>query len=247
MLEINKKHSVFRIKEIWFSDCPFDTKDCDSVIFNACKNKVDAKGFHREEFTTLTIDLNQELDKIWKDMSKSSCRYAINRAKKDGIKIKINQNFDDFYSINKSFRKNKKLPLSFSWNLNLMKKYGILFVAEFGGEIISGSLFIEDENNIRWLLGASKRLEESKNKATLIGNANRLIIWEAIKYAKEKKIKNFDFGGYYAGKKEDNQKERINIFKKSFGGKLTAQYIYQKDYSNFYHFFKKCVLSLAVS
>ena len=232
-LEIEKKRYIFKTKEIWFSDYPFDVKGYDSVTFRACKNKVNVSGFNCEEFTTFIIDLTQDLDVIWKNMSKSSCRYGINRAIRDGVEIKSNQNYEEFYEINRSFRENKGLPLG-SERLEFMKQYGTLFVAEFDGDILVGQLYLEDKNNIRWLIGASKRLEVDRGQAILVGNANRLITWEAIKYAKEKGIKEFDMGGYYTGKVKDEQKERINIFKQSFGGKLATHYIYQKDYSKIY-------------
>jgi lipid II:glycine glycyltransferase (peptidoglycan interpeptide bridge formation enzyme) len=238
MLEIERRRYIFKTKEIWFSDYPFDVKGNDSVTFRACKNKVNMKGFTREEFTTLVIDLTHDLDVIWKNMSKSSCRYAITRAIRDRVEIKLNQNYEEFRELNQSFRESKGLP-SGSERLEFMKKYGVLFVTEFDGEILGGQLYLEDENNIRWLIGASKRLEVDRDQATLIGNANRLVIWQAIQYAKEKGIKEFDMGGYYTGEIKDEQKERINIFKKSFGGELTTHYIYQKDYFKIYKLAKK--------
>ena len=115
-----------------------------------------------------------------------------------------------------------------------MKKYCALFTAEYEGENIGGKLYLKDMRDIRWLIGASKRLEANKEKATIIGNANRLLIWEATKYANNQGIKEFDLGGYYTGKEPYIQKENINNFKKSFGGKLVTQYIYHKDYSKVY-------------
>lgn len=230
MLQINKKKFIFNIKEIWFQDNPYDVKNCDAVIFRACKNKLDVPGFKREEFTTLTIDLSQDLENIWNNMDKSSCRYVIKKAEKEGITIKANQGREDFYEINKAFRESKGLKVGITGSLDFLKKYGTLFMAEFDGEIIAGCLFLEDKDNIRWLLGASKRLE-NKEKARLSGDANRLLLWEAIKYAKAKGIKEFDFGGYYTKNKKDEQKEKINNFKKRFGGKLTVHYVYKKYYS----------------
>ena len=60
-----------------------------------------------------------------------------------------------------------------------------------------------------------------------------------IIYAKDKGIKVYDMGGYYTGKKKDVQKENINLFKQSFGGKLAIQYIYEKDYSKLFTIIKK--------
>ena len=120
-----------------------------------------------------------------------------------------------------------------------MKKYGTLFTAEFNGEILLGRFYLEDKNNIRALFSASKRFKVDKEKARLIANANKLLTWNAIKYAKEKGIKEYDLGGYYTGEKKDIQKENINIFKNSFGGKLVTHYIYEKDYSKLFTFTKK--------
>lgn len=231
MLEIDYKRFIFKTKEIWFSDYPFDIIDYDRIIFRDCKNKVDYKGFTRNEFSTLTIDLTQDLDTIWKNMNEY-CRKKINRAIKKNVTLKINQKFEEFDKIQKSFRKTK--GLGSGENINIMKRYGTLFIAELEGEVLCGVFYLEDKNNIRGWYAASKRLEVDKEKQKIIGDAHRLIYWEAIKYAKAKGIKLFDFGGYYTAEKIDPQMEGINEFKRLFGGKLVTHYIYYKYYSIFY-------------
>lgn len=238
MLEIIRKGHIFKTKEVWFSDYPFDIGGFTHVVFCDCKNKDDKEDFCRKEFTTLVIDLTQDLEQIWKNMSKSSCRYGVNKAQKEGVEIKINQNFEDFLKINREFREMKELAES-GITLDFIKNHGTLFTAEFNKEILSGQFYLEDKNNIRWLIGASKRLNVDRKKTILISHANRLIIWTAIKYAKIKGIKEFDFGGYYTGTIKNPQKEGINVFKKSFGGKLVNRYIYQKDYSKIYKILKE--------
>lgn len=237
MLEIKERKFIFKIKKILFSDYPFDVNDCHMVIFRDCKNKVDVDGFEREEFTTLVIDLTQDLDKIWKDITDSS-RNAINQARRLGVKIKINDNYKEFYEMNRLFRKCKGLP-RLDMEINLMKKYGTLFVAEYEGEIIAGYFCLQDESNMCALLAASKRLEVDKAKAALIGKASKLIIWEAISYAKSKGIKEFDWEGYHTGKIRDEQKAKINTTKERIGGKLVTHYIYYKSYSRFCKYAKK--------
>jgi len=171
-------------------------------------------------------------------MSSTFCRRAIKHAEANDIKIKLNQNYEKFFEINQLFRKKKGLNV-ISESIEFMKKYGTLFVTEFNGEILLGHLYLEDKNNIRLLSAGSKRLNVDKEKAKFISNANKLTVWNAIKYAKEKGIKEFDMGGYYTGEKKDIQKENINIFKKSFGGKLVTHYIYEKDYSKLFTLTKK--------
>lgn len=233
MLEIERKRYVFKTKEIWFSDYPYDVDGYHSVIFRACKNEIEMNGFNHEDFNTLVIDLTQDIKTIWQAMSKSSCRYPINKAINQGVKIVIDREYESFRDLNRSFRLIKgigKLDL----DTELMRKYGTLIVAKMDDELLAGQFYLKDEYNIRWLVGASKRLEAGREKATLIGNANRLIIWEAIKFAIEHGLKEYDFGGYYTEKVRDEQKDRISFFKKSFGGKLITHYIYRKDYSRIY-------------
>lgn len=237
MLEIERKRCVFKTREIWFNPYPFEVTDSDNVTFYACKNKVDIAGFRRAEFNTLVIDLTRDIEEIWEDMHESSCRYAIKRAERDGVKIKVGQGFEDFVRISRRFRRAKGLARE-NDGVDFYKKYGVLFTAESNGETLAGQFYLKDEDNMRWLIGTSKRLEASREKATLIGNANRLLVWEAIKYAKDKGIKEFDMGGYYLGNVKNEEKERINFFKRSFGGKPTTNYIYQKNYSKIYGFVK---------
>ncbi|PWR71774.1 hypothetical protein ACKUB1_15850 [Methanospirillum stamsii] len=238
MIEIENSRFIFKTKTIWFSEVPFDIEGFDQVSFNACKMNVDLKGFFKKSFTTQIIDLTQDLETIWKKMDKSSCRYSINKAKKDGVNIILNQEYDSFCSINSEFRELKGLP-NYAISSDFMKKYGVLFLSTFNEKIIGGQFYLCNGKNIRWMLGASRRLEETGQIRTLVGNANRLMIWEAINYAKERGIDNFDLGGYYVGEKQDNEKENINFFKKSFGGELTTLYNYDKDYSKLYSIAKK--------
>lgn len=234
MLEINKKKLFWKIKEIWFADSPFDVKNCDSLVFYNCGKSEEKEGFICEEYSTLVIDTRNKIDDIWQNMDKSSCRYMINSANKRKINIIINEKIDDFIKINKSFR-NKKGLLGLKLSSEFIKKFGVLFIAELDGDILGGQLYLKDSNNMRWLVGASNRLSVTKEKAILIGYANRLLVWEAIKYAKYNGIINFDFGGYYKGT-EDKEKIGINKFKESFGGKLFVNYICRKNYSKIYEF-----------
>lgn len=232
MLEIDKKKFIFKLKEIWFADSPFDYKNADRVIFRECKANLDLKDFLKTEFYTLVIDLNKSLEEIWKDMDKSSCRYRINRAEREGVKIKIIDDLRQFEAVNDNFRRLK--GLSITKDLTVYKDFGIIFMAYYKDEPIAGQFYIFDDKNFRWLLGASKRLEADKKLASIIGCANRMLIWEAIKYAKEVGIKEFDLGGYYKG--SDKKIIGINTFKEGFGGNEVIHYIYQKDYSLIYKF-----------
>jgi len=218
---------------VWFSDYPFEINGIDFVSFKSCKNERLIKGFLKEDFTTHIINTQQELPQIWKNMSKSSCRYAIHKAQKDGVKIRINQDYDQFIEINHNFRKRKGILEQYV-SKEYMMKNGVLFLAYLDDEMLGGQFYICDDENIRWLIGASKRLSATHEKAIIIGNANRLLIWEAIKFAKNNGKREFDLGGYYTGTAANQELECINKFKGSFGGTLKKNYNYSKIYSRKY-------------
>lgn len=243
MQVIDKKMFMFDIKEVHFSKNPFDIEGCDFLIFPYCKNKVEAKGFICYKKLTSIIDLTENLDKIWQKIDRKSTRYSIKRAEREGIKIRINNKYDQFFQIYKKFLQKKGLNSLFEVfgvgivPLDTMKKNGTLFVADYNGEILGGILFLEDEFNIEAWVSASKRHEIEKKKYVLVGCANRLIWWEAIKYAKEKGIKEFDFGGLWPEDEAEKnpEKKRINSFKLRFGGEVKPGYSYEKGYSKTLH------------
>lgn len=237
MLEIDRELFVFKRKDIWFSDQPFDVRGYQSVVFYSCSDKVDARGFHRNETPTMTLDLKQDADAIWNNFH-SHRKKSINKAKKSGIVIKKDQDYDRFYEMDSSFRKKKGLPKSFV-DVDFMKNYGTLFVAELEGELLCGTLYLEDKNNIRALIGASGRFDADKSKARLIGDSDKLIDWVAINYAREKGIKVFDLGGYYTGAEKNEDMEKINSVKASYGGELALRYSYEKNYSVVYNLARK--------
>lgn len=224
----------FKTKQIFFSDRIYDVEGCSSVMFSQCKSKLDLPGFKRKEGATSIIDLTQDLSELWKNMHKTY-RRRIRRAEKEGVHVKINERYDKFYQIYERLMKYKKIP-GFRESFPTLKKYGTLFVAELEGELLGGIAFLENEASMFAWFGATRRLEVEGDKWAVIGNANRLIVWEAIKYAKQKGIKECDMGGLFAREGEHYQGFSIDAYKKRFGGEAITVYTYTKDYNKIYSF-----------
>ena len=112
VLIFDVRNLVFIRREIWFADFPINIKGVHSIAFMACKTKVNSNDFRREPFTTLVIDLTQDLNSIWRHFDKRSCRYMINRAMKEGVQVKLNVDWDKFYMLEKNFRLKKGLPIA---------------------------------------------------------------------------------------------------------------------------------------
>ncbi len=237
MLELDRHLGIFHTKERWFSDYPCDVAGCDSVSFYACKNFVSNSGFEHKDFSTSIVDLIRGLDAVWENMSSGNCRKAIRRAERSGVSIKVNQGYDEFYELYCAIKKVHSVTGKLS--VGEIKKYGTLFVAELDGQVVSGHGYLEDTDDIRsWVIG-SRRLEGDREYATMVANASKLVIWNAIQYAVAKGIKAMDMGGIYVGENLDEQKTKFNIFKQSFGGKTVVSHIYQKDYSLVYECSKR--------
>jgi lipid II:glycine glycyltransferase (peptidoglycan interpeptide bridge formation enzyme) len=74
---------------------------------------------------------------------------------------------------------------------------------------------------------ASGRFSGDGREREIIGQANRMVIWEAMKYAKQQGYKLFDLGGI--NPESTVQWERtLAEFKESFGGERKACYYYSK-------------------
>lgn len=229
MIIIDSKNFLFPVKQVWFSDDLFDLKGCAEVVFICCKDKHEGKDFtFSEEYTTLIIDLTSDLDKIWQNMNRKYCRAAIRRAERNGVKIKINQKYNEFYELYRSFRRTKN-GLGRIDDLSTIRKYGTLFIAEKDDELLVAHVYLEDKGMMVYWLTASNRPNVDKERKTLIGNASRLLHWEAIKYAKAKGLTEFDIGNISADGSSSQDR-----FKKSFGGEESIRYRYAKDYSRSY-------------
>lgn len=228
-LVTDKQISMFKLRTVWFSDRPYDDEGIDSICHLHCKDMVDAKGFSRETLSTLVLDLSHGLDPVWENMA-GDCRKFIRRSEKEGFKVNTNAYLEEFIQMNKDFRKNKKLA-PYNYSEDFIREHGTLFTAELDGRILCGYLAIHDDEYMRGLQAVSRRLDIDESFRKLISFGNRLLTWEAISYAYNKGLSSFDMGGYYVGTHPDPEMERINRFKRGFGGQVTERHSYFKDYS----------------
>jgi lipid II:glycine glycyltransferase (peptidoglycan interpeptide bridge formation enzyme) len=235
---IDKKLFIYKVKEVHFSDTPFDINGCDFLYFPFCTNKVEKPGFMCYNKLTSIIDLTQDIESIWNNINRNT-RRIIRNAEKEDIEIVINQGFKEFYKIYRDFLRKKDInsifePLGLGFiPLSTIDNNGKLFIAKYHNEILVGHVFLENKYWFEdWVTG-SKRLDNSKKNKQLSTLANRLILWEAIKYAKEQGFQKFDLGGLFPKEKakQDPIKHGINRFKLSFGGDIIHGYTYDKIYS----------------
>jgi len=239
MISIKKKFFIFSTIEIHSADKPYNVKGYDQILFQYCKNPNNGSEFtFIKPHNTAIIDLTQDLETIRSNFS-SNTKRSLNIAARENFTLEINKNHDEFYNLYKSFLIKKKLgPFNGLFNifnagiisLETIKTNGTLITVKHNDELIIGDFLLETPNEIILFANASKRLQSDKEKSKIIGIAHRFLLWEAIKYAKNKGIKEFDFGGIFSeGEvKNDSQKKGIREFKMKFGPKKITRYQYQK-------------------
>ncbi|CDL84086.1 hypothetical protein [Xenorhabdus szentirmaii] len=182
-----------------------------------------------QEFHTLQVDLQQQLDDIFKKFSKNT-RNEINKCyRDDNVSFIINmhvsdKNIHDFIVLFDKFNKLKKLGVNVNELRNSLirnKKNVVLFKAVKDNNILVFNVYYFDQNRARLKCSVSIR-DDNNQKRNLIGRANRTLCFEAIRFFKEKGCKIFDMGGISLI--NDKDKKNIDSFKSKFGGILVTEY-----------------------
>ncbi len=164
--------------------------------------------------TSLILDLDQSEEDILKQM-KPKGRYNIKVAQKHEVTVKPSVDVDTFYHLlsTTGFRDKFGIhPKSYYRKmLQAMPENAQLLLAACNGEVIAGGFFVYlDEWGI-YYYGASA--ETYRNVM-----APYLIQWEAIKEAKRRGCKHYDFLGIAPEGAEGHAWAGVTSFKKKFGG-----------------------------
>ena len=222
--EIDRRLGPFKIKEIWCADYVYDTPSIDYVIFYQAKDKGQAQGFNCREITTVYLDLSPDLNTLYENID-SRFRKDIRRAIRYGIKVYVDYGYEDFMKLAQEFHDVKGLPRSLIPTVDFMKKTGKLFTAYFDGKILAGQFYMECYPTFLYHT-AVRKITKIPSENQLVGMATRLLVWEAIKYAKERGFMELDFGGT-----SPELNSTIDKFKLKFGSKSRVKYNCKKAYN----------------
>ena len=200
-------------------------------ILNSAENKqkLKSQGFikapmHLHAETTWVLDLDKSEEDLLSQMRKNT-RYSIKKAQKLGVKVETStsdKDIDLLYQLQMAaVKRHKFTPFSkeyFSKQLQTFKNHNQiqLFKASYQGQVLAISFIIfYGQEAVYHYSGSSNQLRHIP--------ASYLLQWQAIKAAKKRGLKRYNFWGIT---KDDNPKHRfagVTLFKKGFGG-------YQLDY-----------------
>lgn len=168
--------------------------------------------------TTTYIDLNKSIYDIWNKDITSKNRNVIRKAEKNKLITEVSFDLKDFKKIyiNTMDRLNANKEYYFKdyYFNNLRNLNYICINVKLNNVVIASAVFLRGNEMFHYHLSGSL-------KDYLKYCPNNLLLWEAIKYAKDKGFSKFHFGGGL----KDSENDTLYKFKKSFCNETSDFYI----------------------
>jgi len=207
MIELIRKKFGLKILELRYVNQLIEEKGFDTVKCYSLK-ELEEEGWNKTKTCTMQIDLSLTEEELWKNIKKNY-RKHIRTEEIKGIKVEKSKDYHQFYDeLYIPLCKTNKLK---PYPINYFKQ-GDLWIAKKDCEILSGSIIFKDAKYATQSFTASNHIEY---------NGNRLLIWTALKYYKNKGLKYFNFGGG-----ESDYKKRFGSEKKDVW--ISMNYITKK-------------------
>lgn len=168
------------------------------------------------------MDITPTLEELFNNLG-SKTRYNLRLAQKKGVVLKDPVTREDlpvFYQVLlETAQRDRFLIRNYSyfetmWDCLVERGLGRIFLAEYQGKIIAGTLALFFGNKVWYLYGASSNSYRNVMP-------NYLLQWAMISWAKENNCTLYDFRGVPGNLEEDNPLYGLYRFKKGFGGVYT--------------------------
>lgn len=170
-------------------------------------------------FSTYILEL-AEPQVVWKKLHPKGVRWAINKAIKDGVTIRLEnttKGLNAFDGLNQQTKKKLGVPAHPSYFLkNIVDKLGEytnIYLADAQGRTIAGLVALNYKDTVCYAYGAS-------DAKYLNYHPNDLLIWQTIQECCNARYRYFDFG------KTSPDDEGLVRFKKHWGTETKQLYYY---------------------
>lgn len=163
-------------------------------------------------------------------LMRKTTRYEIRRAANLGIKIETSKDenaIKSFYDLQKETAKRQRfVPFSYSFFKEQFKVFfdaglALLYTASLEGRVLAQAFIIFYGAEAAYHYGAST-LEARKYPAAY------LLQWEAIKEAKRRGMKRYNFWGVAPEEAKNHRFYGVSVFKRGFGGE-DVEYLHAQD------------------
>ncbi|AET70921.1 putative methicillin resistance protein [Desulfosporosinus orientis DSM 765] len=204
-------------------DVPSSEKELENYLLSrGFRSAESGKGFEGvQPKYVFRLDISPDEATLLSNMQQKT-RYNIRLAQKKGVQIRRGTRADlpDFYRVLKeTTERDRFLVRAYSYFEDLYDSLvpqglGELFIAEYEGQIISGTLAFVIGDKAWYIYGASSNSHRNVMP-------NYLIQWEMIRWAKSLGCTLYDFRGVPGHLTEDNPLYGLYRFKKGFNGDYT--------------------------
>ncbi len=216
VLAITEKVSHIRIAPVWESGL---------VIFK--KFGFRNAPIHMHPELTWELDITLSEDELLMNMRKTT-RYLIRKAIKENVEIVETNNVEEFDKLYQQTKARQHFtPFSLDYLKNEFKAFSgdneiLVLLGKYNNEIVSSGIFVFWQGIGFYHHGASS-LKYPKIPVSY------LLLWQAIKEAKKRECKKFNFWGVVSNDAKNHPWFGLSLFKKGFGGK-NKEYIQTQDY-----------------
>ena len=221
-----KENAVFLRIEPPFEKNTDEGKDYEKMISKTGFGFRIAHASHQPE-CTLVLDLTQSLEQILAGM-KQKGRYNIKLAEKKGVKIHESKDVDAYFKIlTQTLKRDKFSGHEKDFYKKMIEILGPqhhtkMYLAEYEKEIIAGMILTYYKDTAIYYYGASS----DQYREVM---APYLLQWTAIKDAKERGFKYYDFLGIAPPGAKNHPWAGVTEFKLKFGGR-TVEYVKAREY-----------------
>jgi len=175
--------------------------------------------------STITLDISPKLDDILADLPQKG-RYAINRAKREGVDIQLvtssGDNCKKMYDLLSKTAEGQFGIRSYEYYKTFWQRFeaagsGQMFFAYYNGKLVAGAYAMVYGQKSTYKDGASIRQRQ-------VYGASHLLQWHVIKWAKEHGSKLHDLCGSPPSDQINNQNHKhhgIGLFKTAFNKTVT--------------------------
>ena len=187
------------------------------IIRNETLFRDNIKVFHNRK--TVVLDLTKEIDDIWMNQISTQNRNVIRKCVKNNLKVVRSEDYQEFESIYLETMKKVGAKEFYSFNANYFNKIKedkncILLAVVHDEKMIAAAVFMGYGDYFHYHLSGSRQ-------DALYLSPNNILLWEAIKFAKNSGYKTMHFGGGLSDSLEDT----LFKFKSRFSQKYADFYI----------------------
>lgn len=226
MMTFRRKAGALGIVHKYYCDGIDPTDKFRLAVYYQARVERRPLGFKYKPFYTILNALDVSEREMLAGFT-STVRNEVRRSERENVQCGLMESLEEFRRFHNDFAAAKGTYLADEGLIEGYKENLVITCAKLDGKVLAAHAYICDREAgiVRLLLSSNIRLTE-RIDANFIGRANKFLHFRDMMHFKELGYRVYDFGGF-AYNTSEKQRQGINAFKQSFGGKLVQNADYQ--------------------